>query len=251
MEVKAIEDLYWSIIVSQKYGIHVYSDTSLIDYVYSIPYQSKITIKNRLYVDGCYVYEIDPILPQDKKYYIGVDLFHYMYNLLPIMLKPIRHVLFGRIINTDGVLVRKTKEIYSPVIGVLNINARIYIKNKDFSTIPTVQNIARYELINNKGWINVTNGSVHNVYIEGYVPFDEKMEELQMTIIDFENTCFIKEDKDYDKCIVCLNQKPDCVFIHGNTGHSICCVHCGNNIMKKKMKCPMCRQKIEKLIHLF
>jgi hypothetical protein len=258
MEVKAIEDLYWSILVIQKYGIHVYNDTSLIDYVYSIPYQTKINIINRMYVDGCYVYQIEntnPLVPhkeKDKdKYYIGVDVFHYMYNSTPIVLTPIRNILFGRILNTDGVLVRETKEIYSPVVGVLNINSRVYIKQKDFSTIPTTQNIARYELINNKGWINVTNGCIHNVYIEGYIPFDEKMEDLQMTIIDFDKTCFMKKENDYDKCIVCMNSKPECVFIHGDTGHSTCCLKCGNDVMKKKMKCPTCRQKIEKLIRLF
>ena len=253
MEVNAIEDLYWTIHVFPQTGIHVYSDKQLTEYVYTIPAKNKINIKNRSYLEGNYVYQIEPSIHEKDKtisYYVGYDLFHFMFCFKPMIMTPIRNILFGKITNPDGVLVRKTKELYSQVIGVLNLHSLIYIRNKDFSTIPTTQNIARYELINDKGWINVVNSSINNVSIEGYIPSNENVRELQMTIIDFEKTCLIKPEE-YDKCIICTNVKPQCVFIHGDTGHSVCCLSCGQHIMTKKMKCPICRQTIEKLIRLF
>jgi hypothetical protein len=254
METNVIEDLYWSIQVFQEPCVHVYTNQQLTDYIYSVPFQNKIHIASRSYVDGNYVYQLQEVPPPMKEnenvsFYIGYDTYHYMFNHVPFIITPIRNVMFGRVLNPDGVLIRKTKEIYSQVVGVLNVNARVYIKSKDFSSIPTSPNIARYELINNQGWINVHNNGVsHNVFVEGYVPSNENIHQLQMTIIDFEKTCFMKED---DKCIVCANTKPQCVFVHGETGHSVCCLTCGQRLMEKKMKCPICRQPIEKLIRLF
>lgn len=249
MEIETIEDMYWSIYVLPGLGIHVYSDQHLTEYCYTIPYKNKINITGRSFIDSNYVYTLE----EDTSKYIGYDLYHYMFNYYPLFLSPIRNVLFGKITNPDGVLVRRTKEIYSQIIGILNVNARVYIKQKDFSTVPSTNNIARYQLVNDMGWINVVNQNSHNVSIQGYIPPNET--EFEMTIIDLQKTCFVSDSREKESikkmCIICTNDEPGCVFIHEGTGHAVCCFNCGKRIMEMKMKCPMCRQQIEKLVQLF
>lgn len=253
IELNVIEDLFWQIIVLSDKGVHVYKDKELNEYTYSYPKNSKIKIKNRMIVNGMNVFQT-----YDNNY-IGHDCFSYLFHStfdiktnnpspLHMYLLPIRYILFGKVVNKDGLLVRKTKDIFSTVIGILNINATIYLKNKDFSSVPLQNNIHRFELINNKGWINLYSiNDIPNFEIYGYVPTNEDISQLEISIIDLDqNSIFQKKE---NLCITCMNREPNSVFIHGNSGHSVCCFSCSKKL--RNNKCPICKQDIEKTIQIY
>jgi len=52
-------------------------------------------------------------------------------------------------------------------------------------------------------------------------------------------------------CLFCCTQPKNTSFIHGKTGHQVCCYACAKNHWKKKATCPLCRLKIEKIVKIF
>lgn len=52
-------------------------------------------------------------------------------------------------------------------------------------------------------------------------------------------------------CLVCMDAKKQTTFVHGETGHSCCCVECAELFEEKLAICPMCRCSIEKIIRQY
>ena len=53
------------------------------------------------------------------------------------------------------------------------------------------------------------------------------------------------------KCILCRKEPPNCCIVHGQTGHQVCCVVCAQKLKDSNRPCPVCRQKIGKVIKNF
>lgn len=54
-----------------------------------------------------------------------------------------------------------------------------------------------------------------------------------------------------DCCTTCLIQPVDATFIHGNTGHCICCYSCAIKIWTTNKSCPVCNRTAEKIVKIF
>lgn len=265
VETQAIDDMYWNIMIRGERGVHVYQTMQLVNYLFTIPDKTRIIVSRRSIVKGKPVYGLRTGLSTEG--YIGYDAYHHAFSNPSFMLVPLTGVLFGRVVNTDGLLVRKSKEIYSPVTGVLNMNARVYIQGKDFSDLPSNQNVHRYQLINNQGWINVYANENYtlNVQLFGHVPFGMEDSAYDMAIVPCEHGS-IRCDKDegennlgeedvQEMCISCMIKEKNALFLHGGDdgeyGHRACCMQCAHKIIGLAMTCPICRLPIERVIQIF
>jgi hypothetical protein len=52
------------------------------------------------------------------------------------------------------------------------------------------------------------------------------------------------------KCVICLDKKSVISFIHGDTGHLICCSGCSENFCIHD-KCPLCRKTIDNIVKIY
>eukprot|EP00658_Telonema_sp_P-2_P011884 TRINITY_DN14546_c0_g1_i8.p3 TRINITY_DN14546_c0_g1~~TRINITY_DN14546_c0_g1_i8.p3 ORF type:complete len:108 (-),score=23.99 TRINITY_DN14546_c0_g1_i8:361-684(-) len=53
-------------------------------------------------------------------------------------------------------------------------------------------------------------------------------------------------------CLVCLGAQKQTTFVHGDTGHSCCCVECAELFKQQGCgTCPLCREHIEKVIRQY
>ena len=60
------------------------------------------------------------------------------------------------------------------------------------------------------------------------------------------------DEVDDDKlCIICMMQPKNSIFLHGTDAHNSCCYACASKIMDTTKNCPICRQKIEKIIKIY
>lgn len=266
METEAIRDIFWQLVTIPERGIHVYKDPKLEEYDFTIPKGTKIVVRNRLYVDGQHVYELFPndilrgvhgVNGQGPRY-IGYDFYHYAFLSPPLLLLPMKGVLFGKIVNPDGVFVRTDREVYSPIVGILPANSIVYIRSKAFASLPFEANAHRYELVNGKGWINAYGpGLYSNVCIFGYAPPHLLEEDMYMNVVSVgtfrsnDDAMEGQEVESLESCISCMQQKPNAVFVHGSSGHVVCCLECAKSIQRRKMSCPLCRSKVERVIQLF
>ena len=253
IEIETFQDVLWQIMAVPERGVHVYKDPKLEEYDSTIPKGTRILVKNRMSIDGQYVYELYPDMSSTRRY-MGYDFYHYAFLCPPLMLLPMERVLVGQVINPDGVIVRKGKEPTTALVGLLPVNARVYIKNKAFSSFPLHENVHRYELVQEKGWINVySQGCMGNVVILGHVPdgFREEDVEMSMMEVGSPHETLPGEKNDYECCISCMQRTPNAVFVHGTSGHATCCLDCAHRIHRRKMSCPLCRTKIDKVIQLF
>lgn len=270
LEVGAIEDMTWSIVVNAARGVHVYHDKYLSLYLCTIPKGVRVFVSHRMVVNGKQVFYIYNGLNSDVSGFIGCDAYHYAHQHSPITLLPMSGILFGRVVNPDGVMVRKTKEIFSPVVGVLHLNAKIYIEAKDFSSLPCEKNLHRYKLVNDKGWINAyicMNGVgsqvslIMNVEVHGHVPCEstlgeENMYEMAIMPCHTEQELVASKDKrtetSDEMCVSCMTKEKNAVFVHeGAFGHRVCCIQCAEKVERKQMGCPICRLPIERVIQIF
>ena len=54
-----------------------------------------------------------------------------------------------------------------------------------------------------------------------------------------------------DVCIICLSQPRNASFVHGHTGHQVCCIDCAEKMKATKKRCPVCRKKIQLVVKNF
>uniref|UniRef100_A0A0G4FUL3 RING-type domain-containing protein n=1 Tax=Chromera velia CCMP2878 TaxID=1169474 RepID=A0A0G4FUL3_9ALVE len=55
----------------------------------------------------------------------------------------------------------------------------------------------------------------------------------------------------FRKCHICRETAADHVFVHGKTGHMVACKDCAEQVERKTGLCPVCRQKVESVVHVF
>lgn len=269
MEADAIEDLYWIIRVSQRHGIKLYRDKFMTEYLYTIPFGVSLTVISRYMIGNQCIYYV--AVMNNQYGYVGYKMEE---GRIPrqICMEKIRGVLFGRILNRDGVIVRRTKEAYSSIVGIIGMGSLICIDEKDFSDIPQEENFHRFRLWKNRGWINAYCHSKHgndtsNVEVFGYVPKlflkDGYENLLDMNICKLEMCPNIeKSEKSISSlenqsitcqlCISCMLKEKNALFLHeGDYGHNVCCLECARKVMECGMKCPICRLPIVKVIQMF
>lgn len=239
IEKECVDDMLWKVI-HQKQFIDIFSDPLLSIYQHTYYENSEII------VDSCNHHAMDT-----KLYKI---LEQSLYFELPyeIPLVPMKNFILCRITNTDGVLLRKDKEIYSPLVGLLAFNTKIVIQNKEFSNIPTTKNIKRLELFNNKGWISYMNADEKpNIEIIGICddPFEYDATTL---VIQLDHSPFqMMEDTQQQSCIICLHNKRTIAILHDSYGHLVYCNKCAEIMQNKKEKCPICRTQIVQYLRMY
>jgi len=59
------------------------------------------------------------------------------------------------------------------------------------------------------------------------------------------------KDSELLVCCICLEGPRNAALVHGESGHAVCCFPCASELKKKKKGCPICRQRISKVIKLF
>jgi membrane protease subunit (stomatin/prohibitin family) len=54
-----------------------------------------------------------------------------------------------------------------------------------------------------------------------------------------------------DECVICMDKPKNATLIHGDCGHSCCCLECARSLHANRGNCPICRREIEKVIQNF
>lgn len=54
-----------------------------------------------------------------------------------------------------------------------------------------------------------------------------------------------------DLCVVCVTRPRNASFIHGDTGHQVCCFECATKLKNERKRCPVCRKKIKLVVKNF
>jgi hypothetical protein len=168
---------------------------------------------------------------------------------------PMKHCIFGRVCNTDGVLLRREKDVYSQILGLLPYNTVVVIDNKDFSAIPTQKNVKRYKIFPNKGWVNACSGYEDHVNIDIIGTADNPCALAEQTTVisldpspfqDFSNTNVLT-----DSCIICLQHPRTIAVLHQEYGHLIYCKTCAEKMKEKNEKCPICRTQVHQYLRMY
>ncbi len=59
-----------------------------------------------------------------------------------------------------------------------------------------------------------------------------------------------RSDDADDKCLACLLNPTNALFLHGKTGHRCCCYRCAKRIWLETQRCPICRSKVANIIRI-
>lgn len=57
--------------------------------------------------------------------------------------------------------------------------------------------------------------------------------------------------EDGNECVICMDKPKNATLIHGDCGHTVCCLECAKSLYANRGSCPMCRRPIEKVIQNF
>lgn len=76
-----------------------------------------------------------------------------------------------------------------------------------------------------------------------------KVAKQQKKMLELQRQCEEMEDKKL--CVVCMEASADATFVHGDSGHQVCCHTCASSIKSSTGKCPICNQMIEAVIRHF
>ncbi|OZJ06252.1 hypothetical protein BZG36_00845 [Bifiguratus adelaidae] len=57
------------------------------------------------------------------------------------------------------------------------------------------------------------------------------------------------ETKEDNLCRICFDAQQNCVFL--DCGHLACCMECAKAVVAKNNECPICKESIRKLVHVF
>jgi len=89
-------------------------------------------------------------------------------------------------------------------------------------------------------------GQGSSVSISSSQPTDSGVESQANSLGDFHSG-----SSNDNVCQLCFVKPRDGTIVHGKSGHRRYCYTCAKKIWKKKLPCPFCRQKIEKVIKDF
>lgn len=67
---------------------------------------------------------------------------------------------------------------------------------------------------------------------------------------------WLVEQKSTEKCVLCSTNRVNATFVHGITGHEVCCIDCARRITEPSFApppapCPVCRKPIDRVIEIF
>lgn len=244
MEKECVNDMLWKV-VSKHTHIDFYKDSALTDYSYTFYANSEII------VEEC---SNGP----DGKLFKAWE--HNLYFSIPFSFEshmvPMNNLILGRISNTDGVLLRKTKEIYSDVIGLLPFNTHVIIQNKLFSDIPSNKNLKRLQLFNNMGWINAVSNydGFPNVEIISLCknPFQYSTTVIKLDQSPFQDFSTPKVNiHSPELCIICLQNERTVAVTHESYGHMLYCITCADIMSERNEKCPLCRTEVVQYVRMY
>lgn len=241
IEKACLDDMLWKVVAPQ-HPIDFFKDALRTEYVYTFYSNSEVIVdRSSNDLDG-------------KLYKVwNQELYFHISN--KDHLQPMKRFILARVCNTDGLLLRPGKEIYSaPILGLLPYNTIVVIKNKAFTDIPSNQNIKRLEIFHNTspGWINAVSSfdGKDNVDILGLTdnPFDHMS---KTTIIKFDASPFQDLSVNPTMCVVCLTREKTVAAIHEGLGHLVFCSTCAPIMDQRKEKCPICRSPVLQYLRMY
>lgn len=242
IEKECLDDMLWKV-VSKNTHVDFFKDHEMTEYAYTFYANSEII------VDEC---SNGPNGKLFRKW--EQDLYFSMPFRFESHMVPMKNLIVGRITNTDGVLLRKTKEIYSDVVGLLPYNTHVIIQNKLFSDIPSMKNLKRLQLFNNIGWMNAMSNydGFSNVEIIGLCrnPFQYSTTIIKLDQSPFQDFSAASKNNDTDVCIICLQHERTVAVIHETYGHMLYCSKCSDMMSERNEKCPICRTEIVQYIRI-
>jgi E3 ubiquitin-protein ligase Mdm2 len=153
-------------------------------------------------------------------------------------LKPLSRPLLLKVVHTDGVLVRRTKECASEVLGYLPYDTFFIVDKKDFCTLYPSLHAQRLRLHGDRGWITNT-----GVELVGFPTKKVFKKHKDPTLLRFVH------GDEHTRCCICQEKDIDATFVHGNHGHSVACMACAKKCTTTQKTCPICRDPVEKIIY--
>lgn len=239
LEKECVNDMLWKVI-SRQLPIDLFKDQELTDYVHTFYANSEVI------VDEC------KNISEGKLFRVWEQHLYFSLSADDIHLVPMKHLILARILNTDGLILRKTKEIYSDVVGLLPYNTHVIIQNKSFSEIPSHKNIKRFQLFNNIGWISSMSSfdGRSNIEVIGICenPFHYSTTIIKLDQSPFQDFSLPKGD---GLCVICLHSEREVAVTHNGYGHMLYCSKCAEIMSERNEKCPLCRTDITQYIRIY
>lgn len=223
-ELDSIHDFEWNAITTMTNEI-------LVDFIkILIPDHNEIEIMHRYRKEGGYSYKIRYNNMEGR---MDSSAFALLQPLQPLLL---------RIKCRDGVRVRTEPELHCEDIGYLPFGAHVVVDKKQFASLPVDDNCKMWRIYNKNLWF--TESLVDQESAVELIGYAGEQDQMDTIIVHYE----IQETK---KCLICFDQKADQTFVHGKTGHTLCCHKCSVQVLETTGRCPTCRLPIEKIISNF
>lgn len=266
IEKRCLDDMVWKI-VHPTQVIDVFADPQLLTYSHSVFPNTEIFVDRSFHdAAGIQIYKIlDHELyvqnnPIDFTFF-GTDTFANQggedeHGIITTMhLVPMKNMMVARVLNTDGLFIYKSKELYSGVIGLLPFNSRVVVQSKSFTRVPSHHHVQRYQVFHNKGWVNAVGMSgVPNLEFLALStnPFEHQPKNLLADLIH--KTPFLEEPvggNDELKCVICLCREKEIAVLHDTYAHLLYCRICALIMEERKAPCPLCRTSVHRYLRTY
>lgn len=244
LEKECVEDMLWKV-VSKHSPIDFFRDAMLTDYVYTFYANSQVIVDECRSSPGGKLFRT-----RDHNLYFSVP------SVFEDHLVEMKNLILGRVCNTEGVILRQTKEIYSTVVGILPYNTYVVIKNKAFSDIPSTKHLKRLQLSGNLGWMNDMSNydGLQNIELLGICtnPFRYSTTVIKLDASPFQDLDFPKSPKPTTElCVICLASERTVAVIHDAYGHMLYCKACADIMSERAEKCPICRTAVAQYVRMY
>jgi hypothetical protein len=161
----------------------------------------------------------------------------FIHNFHKVEMMPIRQPLIIQVISVGGVIMRETCEDVSKPIAFIPYCSFLMADSKEISYTAAYWDQVRFK-VREGGYVQKS-----AVRLIGYAGSLVDYCWAGTVIERMEVSCASRE-----KCIVCTEVDTNTTFVHGESGHSVCCLACAKNIELLENKCPVCREKIDRVI---
>lgn len=158
------------------------------------------------------------------------------YNPQYVTKLPLRDVLMVQVMDHD-VILRESQEEYSKPLGIISRYSVVLVDEKEFSVSGHWFEQLRFRVYKTGGYIKKS-----MVRLLGYA------DDYTKTYWTLHMETFPIAKIDMKMCILCEDQRCDCVLVHNTTGHVVCCNACAKKIQRK---CPVCREEITNIVQIF